>query len=73
VSEAPENLIPVHLHCLDEKADRLAADVQELNIRMTSVKQQLGHLAATEASHYASLSSRLDCIERRLDLMEPAR
>ena len=80
MSEAPENLTLIHLRRLDEKMDRMALDVQELKTRMTSVKQQVANLAATQASHTDILSARLDCVEtrldrigRRLDFMEPVR
>ena len=80
MSDAPDNLVLVYLRRLDEKLDRVAADVSELKTRMTSVEQQVANLAATQASHYAILSTRLDRvetrldrIERRLDLAEPAR
>ncbi|MCB4823316.1 hypothetical protein [Roseicella aerolata] len=80
MSEAPENLTLIHLRRLDERMDRMALDVQELKTRMTSVKQQTANLAATQASHSAILSARLDRVEtrldrigRRLDLVEPAR
>ena len=80
MSDGPDNLLLVYLRRLDDKSDRMAADMQELKTRMTSVEQQVANLAATQASHYAILSSRLDRvearldrIERRLDLVEPAR
>ena len=80
MSDGPESLVLVFLRRLDGKVDRIAVDVQEVKTRMTSVEQQVANLAATQASHYAILStrldrveSRLDRIERRLDLVEPAR
>jgi tetrahydromethanopterin S-methyltransferase subunit G len=73
MSDGPDNLMLVTLRRLDEKMDRVAADVQEVKTRMTSVEQQVANPAAIQASHYAILSTRLDRIERRLDLVEPAR
>jgi tetrahydromethanopterin S-methyltransferase subunit G len=73
VSEGPDSLVLVCLRRIDERQEGMAADIQELKARMTSIEQQVANLAATEASHYAILSTRLDRIERRLDLVEPAR
>jgi predicted nucleic acid-binding Zn-ribbon protein len=67
----------VYLRRLDAKIDRIGDDVCELKMRMTTTEQQVASLAATQASHYASLSTRFDRlegrverIERRLDLVE---
>lgn len=67
MSEEPENLTLVYLRRIDEKIDRLADDVRELKTRMGLVEAQ-----------YASLSSRIDRmddrvqrIERRLDISLP--
>jgi outer membrane murein-binding lipoprotein Lpp len=66
----PENLVLVFLRRIDAKVDRLGEDVQDLKHRMTTLEQQVGALAATEASHYAGLASRLDRVEARLDRIE---
>jgi CII-binding regulator of phage lambda lysogenization HflD len=58
------------LRRLTEKLDRIAGDVRDVKQRMTAMEQQLGHFAATEASHYASQALRLDRIEDRLDRVE---
>jgi phage shock protein A len=57
----------------------LQEEVHELSYRMSTVEQQIANVAASEASHYASVSTRLDHIttrieriKRRLDLVEPA-
>lgn len=67
MSEEPENLTLVYLRRIDEKIDRLADDVRELKTRMGLIEAQ-----------YASLSSRIDRmddrvqrIERRLDISLP--
>jgi hypothetical protein len=77
MSDQPENLMLVYLRRLDAKMDSLAADIADLKQRMTAVEIQLGSMASTEQSHYASLAMRLDRhdarlerIERRLDLAE---
>jgi phage shock protein A len=79
MAEEPDSIVLRYLRRMDEKIDRLAEDVRELKLRMTTVEQQVAQLAATEASHYAStalrmdrLESRLERIERRLDLVEHA-
>lgn len=65
--EESESLTPTYLRRIDEKIDRLADDVRELKTRMGLVEAQ-----------YASLSSRIDRmddrvqrIERRLDISLP--
>ena len=79
MSDEPENLTLVYLRRLDVKMDGLVQDIADLKHRMTAVEIQLGSMASTEQSHYASLALRLDRhearlerIERRLDLVEGA-
>ena len=56
--------------------DRVLEELQLVRHRLTSVETQAGQIAATEANHYAAsairfdrVGSRLDRIERRLDLL----
>jgi hypothetical protein len=77
MSDQPENLTLIYLPRLDSKMDSLSQDIADLKQRMTAVEVQLGSMASTELSHYASLATRLDRrdarlerIERRLDLAE---
>lgn len=77
MSEQPENLTLNYLRRLDSKIDSLAQDIADLKHRMTAVEIQLGSMASTEQSHYASLAMRLDRhdarlerIERRLELVD---
>jgi uncharacterized protein Yka (UPF0111/DUF47 family) len=70
MTDAPDNIVLGYLHRLDEKMDGLVEDVRELKHRTTTVEQQIASLGATEASHYASLASRMDRIEHRLDRIE---
>jgi hypothetical protein len=77
MSDQPESLMLVFLRRLDAKMDGLVQDIAELKYRMTAVEIQLGSMASTDQSHYASLALRLDRhearlerIERRLDLVE---
>jgi len=70
MNEDPENLTLVFLRRLDGKLDRLIEDMREVKLRLTTVATTLGNLAATEMSHYAITSGRVDCIDDRLDRME---
>ena len=77
MSDQPENPTLIYLRRLDSKIDSLSQDIGDLKHRMTAVEVQLGSMASTELSHYASLAMRLDRhdahlerIERRLDLAE---
>jgi hypothetical protein len=77
MSDQPENLTLIYLRRLDSKIDSLFQDIADLKHRMTAVEVQLGSMASTELSHYASLATRLDGhdarlerIGRRLDLAE---
>jgi hypothetical protein len=79
MSDQPENLMLIYLRRLDSKIDSLAHDMTDLKHRTTAVEVQLGSMAATEQSHYASLAmrpdrrdARLERITRRLDLTEAA-
>ena len=75
MSDQPENLMLVYLRRLDGKMDQVIETQRDHGRRLTALEIQVGNLAATEMSHYANtnlridhLESRLDRIERRLDL-----
>ncbi len=75
MSDQPENLTLVYLRRLDGKMDQVIESLGDLKRRVTALEIQVGNLAATEMSHYANtnlridhLESRLERIERRLDL-----
>ena len=70
MSDQPENLTLVFLRRIDAKVDRLAEDVSDVRHRLTTFEIQVGHLVATEASHYAGTAQRLDRLEHRLDRVE---
>ena len=79
MSDQPENIVLVYLRRLDEKLDRVVADIGDIKRRVTALEIGLGNLAASEMAHYANGSlradrqdERLDRIERRLDLTETA-
>ncbi len=70
MSDEPENLILVFLRRIDAKVDALAEEMRGVKHRLTTLGIAVANLAATEASHYASLASRLDRAEARLDRIE---
>jgi hypothetical protein len=79
MSDEPENLILAMLRRLDDKVDSLGLDLRDVKHRLTAVEISVANLAATEASHYANVAlrvdrvdDRLERIEKRLDLVEPA-
>lgn len=59
MSEGPDNLVLIYLRRIDEKVDRIADDIRELKTRVGILEQQ-----------YASLSSRMDRFEARLERIE---
>jgi hypothetical protein len=63
MNEDPENLTLVFLRRLDGKVDRVIEDMREVKLRLTTVETTLGNLAATEMSHYAITSGRVDRID----------
>ncbi len=66
----PDNLILVYLRRMDTRIERLAEDMREVKLRMTSLEVSLANFASTEASHYGIVSERLDRMEARLDRVE---
>lgn len=65
MAEEPNNLVLVMLRRIDTKIDRLTDDVHELKVRMTSVEENL----AGVQRRIDRLEDRVECIERRLDLV----
>jgi archaellum component FlaC len=59
MADEPDNIVLVYLRRMDEKLDRLAADVNDVKIRVTGVEEGL-----------AGVNRRLDRIEARLDRVE---
>lgn len=73
MSGEPENLILVYLRRLDDKMDRLAAMVVDIETLVTSVEAKFAQLAASVSDlhgNFAAQSQRLDRIEARLDRIE---
>jgi hypothetical protein len=72
----PDNIVLTYLRRIDEKVDRVIADVQDLKFRMTSVEERLAGVEASIAGtnrRIDRVEQRLDRIERRLDLTEAPR
>jgi predicted nucleic acid-binding Zn-ribbon protein len=70
MSDHPDNIILAFLRRFDTKLDALQADIRDLKHRVTAVEIQVANVASASASHYASLASRMDRAEDRLDRIE---
>ena len=71
MADEPDNVVLAYLRRIDEKVDRLLADVRDLKARMTSLEAQVGHLHldfAGQSARIDRIETRLDHIERRLEL-----
>src|SRR4051794_28664355 len=67
--DEPDNLVLVYLRRLDEKFDRLAEDIGEVKIRMTTVVEKLAGISCRLDRTIGSLKRiehRLDGIDARL-------
>ena len=76
MSDAPDNQVLVYLRRLDEKMDRVAEGMRDLKHRVTAVERQLGEVFVGMAALHARMDrvdSRLERIERRLDLADAPR
>lgn len=77
MSDQPENMTLILLRRANAIMGQIQEDVADMRQRMTTIETQVGNFIGTEASHYASLATRLDKmdariarIERRLDLVD---
>lgn len=77
MAEASLELLQTMVGRVLERQDQHAIGQREISQRLITVEHQIAQVVATEASHYAGLSeriehlaTRLDRIERRLDLMD---
>jgi archaellum component FlaC len=59
VAEGPDNLILTLLRKIDQRTERMADDLQDLKVRVTSVEEGL-----------AGVNRRLDRVENRIDRIE---
>jgi hypothetical protein len=64
--DQPDNIMLVLLRRLDERTERMAADLGNLKVRMSGLEGDVGHLRIA----VAEVNSRLDRIERRVDRIE---
>jgi predicted nucleic acid-binding Zn-ribbon protein len=73
MADETDNLTLQRLRRMDIKLDRVVDDVQELKVRMTTVKERLASVELSIAGanrRIDRVEMRLDRIERRLDLVE---
>ncbi len=70
MTDEPENFTLAFLRKIDAKLDQLTFEVREVKSRLSTMELAISNVSATEAGHYASVSSRLDRLEIRLDRIE---
>ena len=71
MTEEPDNLVLRYLRKLDEKSDRLDEHLGEMAAELRSIKTHMSAFLQAELAQDGSIASiltRLDKIERRLDL-----
>jgi archaellum component FlaC len=69
MAQEPDNVVLVLLRKIDERTDRMANDLQDLKVRVTSVEEGL----AGVNRRLDRLEGRVERIERRLELTDVAR
>ncbi len=62
-----DNLVLEHLRALRGDMAEIKLDIRDMKHRTTLLEIAVANLAASEASHYASLSMRVDRVEERLE------
>jgi len=60
MADTPDNLVLTLLRKIDQRTERMADDLQDLKVRVTSVEEGL-----------AGVNRRLDRVESRIDRIEP--
>ena len=76
MSDQPDNLVLVYLRRIDERLERMEADIQDMKRRITALEQSQANLHADYAGVQLRMDrfdERLARIERRLDLAEVRR
>jgi hypothetical protein len=68
MAENVENLVLEYLRRLDKKVDGLAEDVREIRTTQAAMLQ----LLASHDNHMLRMETRLERIDKRLDLVDPA-
>jgi archaellum component FlaC len=66
MANEPENVVLVLLRRIDERTERMADDLQDLKVRVTSVEEGL----AGVNRRLDRLESRMERVERRLELTD---
>jgi len=66
MAKEPESVVLVLLRKIDERTERMADDLQDLKVRVTSVEEGL----AGVNRRLDRLESRVERIERRLELTD---
>lgn len=66
MADEPDNLVLQYLRRLDERTARMAQDIHDLKIRMTSFEENM----AVMNRRIDRIEDRLDRIETRLGLVE---
>lgn len=73
MSDEPENFVLTYLRRMDQKLDRVLAELGDHRIRLTRLEENVAGLHADFAGlsgRIDRVTDRLDRIERRLDLVE---
>jgi hypothetical protein len=65
MAEEPDNIVLVMLRRMDEKFDRMAFDIHEIKVPMTSLEERMSSLDR----RMDRIEDRVERIERRLDLV----
>ena len=65
-----QNAILEHLFALRSDRSEIKLDLHETKHRMTALEATIANLAIQKASHYASLASRLDRLDGRMERIE---
>jgi septal ring factor EnvC (AmiA/AmiB activator) len=66
MADGPDNIVLAILRKIDQRTERMAEDLQDLKVRVTSVEEGL----AGVNRRLDRVESRLDRIERRLELSD---
>jgi hypothetical protein len=69
----PDNLVPEHLRVIRGDMSKLVSEMQTMRVEMTAMRQHMaGMMTIQEHDHVdiAGIKSRLDRIEKRLELAD---
>jgi hypothetical protein len=73
--DEPENLTLRYLRSIDTRLDGVAHDVHELKVTQAAIMEALAtsqKFLAAQAAHMLRVDEKLDRIEKRLNLVDPA-